>query len=241
MTFSGKVIGLPKSSVFLLAASLSTAASSGLSCPAVAAENLSWSAHWQARLGAINAHLEHVGKGSAFLFGDSIVEGFYPHEIGNCYIVNGGLGGARASDAVEQIRNLSLSKNRPAIVILQFGTNDALDGVTEASVIVPFQRMVDYFKQLPTKVVILAPPPLEAKLAPHRSNAALASIYTWLQNLARSRGVEYVDAYSKIRGQNGATDGATTDGIHLTNSSYRQLEDKIVELVKGSGCNSKPN
>lgn len=158
------------------------------------------------------------------LFGDSL-------DIENRGIVGDGASGVlRRIDAV--------LAEKPAKIILWFGVNDLIFGNKIPDAVGEYGRVLDkiLLQKSPSEVVMLSVLPTNSavKNIPV-SNADLKILNEKLAELARSRGIKFIDLDPQMSDEKGQLRAAfTLDGLHLNGAGYFELKKQLISEVAGT-------
>jgi lysophospholipase L1-like esterase len=163
--------------------------------------------------------------------GDSLVEGdhdatpadpgsWLTHLTGNVEVVDGWW----RNGATTKMMADNLPVSRGDVLIIMGGTNDADRGVRLGETVESIERIAQ--KVSADDVILCAIPPLDT------DGRAAADINEELQELAADSGWAWVDPWEFFRDGDKWTDGASTDGMHPTESVYRSVGLVISEAIE---------
>jgi len=169
--------------------------------------------HLAVRLRAIESIIRQRGDTPSYLMiGDSITEFAELPEICGRKPINAGIGYATTKTfSTEGLRLAHLAK--PDFIVVSLGFNDAFDNRADGFQ----QRLETILTSLrPWKVLLVPATPSKKRPDTDKVNSVIQS-----HQLPHARKIEYVD---------------TTDGVHLSNSSYEVWKKNILDAAQASVC-----
>lgn len=147
--------------------------------------------------------------------------------LGRCAIVeNRGFPGDQSVDGL-----MRWKPKQSSFVIIQYGTNDALDygghgkRIDLASFHSALVSMARQYQSLGSGVIFLSPPPV----ADSNRNARLQPYRNEVRKVATELKVGYIDGLEAI----GSKAPLWTDGVHLTGPAYMQLARSVQRVLSG--------
>jgi len=174
---------------------------------------------------------------------------------GEIKVINAGIGGNNTRDALQRL-DKDVIRNKPEMVIIGFGANDALN----SGKLVPLEEYKSNIDKLTERlskggvkeVVLLTPPPIiETYLKkrhlkhPQKENLEkhLEQYIEILKKTAEDKNVTFIDFYAIINEHGGATEkpeclirnvanSKSADGIHPAPKGYELLAENIYAAVK---------
>lgn len=185
-------------------------------------------------------------------YGDSITYGFedvknapyhpYPQTLEtllikkyknqNISVINEGHGGWRSDHAVNKATELVLSQ-KPDVVLLDFGINDAYSDFTEAYFKKKMIELVKSVKKDGALVVILSPTPINT----NKSNIVKAYIPI-LEAIAKEQKVLYFDLHNAILKrtikEKKKLSDILPDNIHFSNEYYAWIAEEIFKFLNNA-------
>ena len=182
-----------------------------------------------------------ISKNENIVFlGDSIFDWFPVDKIFSDFpIVNSGIAGNTTNDLLKDLENRVYRYN-PTKVFVQIGTNDIeWDDSDELNEQV-FNNIVEITKQIQknrkrSKIYIISIYPVNNNLpgAHDRHNSEIKAINSMLRKYcAETNGVEYIDAFNQLTGEDGMLDtDYTDDGLHPNGLGYAKLTEILMKYI----------
>ena len=175
-------------------------------------------------------------------FGDSLTASEYParlqRQLGARYpaqdigVVNAGVSGEQASDAVGRFRAL-LQRHRPEVVLLMEGTNDlsTVGGAGAEAAAAAIESMVQAARAAGVDTLLMTVPPQRGQ-----SEASRVPPFNGLiRSIAARQGVVLVDIYDVLLagrcGGTGPLPCIGPDGLHPTPEGYRLIADELGRVI----------
>lgn len=190
---------------------------------------VAWESHWVGREGAMRHHIGTAGADATWIVGDSLTEGFWWNQIGNCRVINVGFGGITAKAMAGRIGGLS-GYGTPRYAIVMIGTNTANVAIPQSEVDAfptHLRTIVDALVARGARPLLASIPPIEANVGagPQFSQARINQMNNAIVALAAERGYPLINLNYPFMDlqQFVAYPGTTTDGVHLTPASYGKL------------------
>jgi lysophospholipase L1-like esterase len=148
-------------------------------------------------------------------------------------VVNKGIGGETVADNLLRLDRDVLAL-QPDLVIWQVGTNDALRGLEPATVRDEIVAGVARLRAAGSRVVLMDPQPLEP--AP----SDLAAMAEAVHDAARQSGAGLLPRGALMRywidsGAMAAADLIGGDHLHMTDTGYRCLAERVADVLAGDG------
>lgn len=174
----------------------------------------------------VNAHLAQADAPFVFLVGDSHAERISPAAtLCGLPIVNGGVGGARASDVLRLVRQFAFPRP-PATIVLTVGSNDLarkLDPTAPASrgrFESEARDLIAELKKRSTDLVVAALPPFAPELGRDFDLDGVRAYSDILATLCRGGACRFADPAGPLReGSSGAArPTALSDGVHIADN-----------------------
>jgi hypothetical protein len=114
-----------------------------------------------------------------------------------------------------------LQRAGASVIVLQFGRAEALSGRDRlAGFVAAYEKLLDECAGQTPRLVLVTPPPFEkgGGLLPDLSvrNADLATCANAIRELARRRGLPWVDLFAELRGESHRDPRLTDNGLQLT-------------------------
>ncbi|MBB2818984.1 UNVERIFIED_ORG: lysophospholipase L1-like esterase [Rhizobium esperanzae] len=199
--------------------------------------------HWDVRSAIYLMQRAVVGQDATVLIGDSITEAFYWNKIGDCAVVNAGFAGINATNMTKYVEVL-LRGGAPSYAIVMLGSNPDLGPDLKTDMWLfkrSYLQIVDRLREKGTTVILVSVPPIEPeKIKGPRTIESIVRMNSIIKDeIAASRGLEYVDLYGKMTINGKAYPGSTTDGIHFTPESYRidykMLDNALQHQIAATG------
>jgi len=171
-------------------------------------------------------------------FGDSLSAGFgadpgksYPDFLqkeidrrGYVYrVVNAGTSGDTTTDGLERIRTVTAQK--PAIVILEFGGNDGLRGLPVSTTRANLDQMIVALQQAGAKIVLAG-----MTLPPNYGQEYITSFEAVYRDLAKQYRLPLIPFL--LRGVGGHPALMKRDGIHPTAEGNRIVAQTVMEVLE---------
>lgn len=176
------------------------------------------------------AYIEEYQEKLSLLSTD--VDSSYPKFLANrlkIKVYNEGYVGAKISRALELVDDSVLSK-KPALVLLEFGANDFIQGISVDSAETQLNRLAGKLRSHGCTVVLVSffNPDMINRVAPDypllsQKDLALA-YYAMFQRVAQKVSLEMIDY--PLKGIFGNT-GLMSDSFHPNGQGYKKMEDNI--------------
>lgn len=169
--------------------------------------------------------------------GDSLTEkGEWSELFGDNRHKNRGISGDYVDGILKRLP--TILANQPKAIILMAGTNDLLMGMNPQKLMTYYRKVVEKIRvdSPNTKLVIESVLPINTKkwVLPQK-NKAILEFNELLQELAKEKGLVYVDLHQKMRDETGLlSEKYTFDGIHLSGEAYwvwKKTLDPVVEQL----------
>lgn len=145
-------------------------------------------------------------------------------------VLNRGING----QTVGQIRarfERDVLRERPAYVIILAGVNDIHGGSTAEAVERELAAM--YADALDAKIVPLAASVLPYDLATRRATAAIATLNTWIESLAKVLRIPFCDTHAAVADPaNPDRLLGSPDGLHPDVDAYRRMGEALVRTIE---------
>ena len=171
-------------------------------------------------------------------FGDSLSAGFgadpgksYPDFLqkeidrrGYVYrVVNAGTSGDTTTDGLERIGTVTAQK--PAIVILEFGGNDGLRGLPVSTSRANLEQMIVALQQAGAKIVLAG-----MTLPPNYGQEYIKSFEAVYRDLSKQHRLPLIPFL--LRGVGGHSDLMQRDGIHPTAEGNRIVAETVMQVLE---------
>jgi len=178
------------------------------------------------------AMLRQPQAGGAVVFiGDSISErAKLPASICGHAVVNAGISGSYARQYADFVRAAGrlYPAERPAMVVIAIGVNDAHRDLAGGDFATDYARLVDTMARTGARIVLATPTPLqEGPAAEPYDPERWSAIRDAIGSLAKMRGLPLADL-SDVRG--------SVDGVHLSPAGYSAWMPAIVGTAEASLC-----
>lgn len=123
-------------------------------------------------------------------------------------------------------------RTAPGIVFICFGKMESMEGHEDLpNFLATYRGLLDQLQPLTGRIVLMAPTPFfpvgPAKIETGSRNERLASYAKGIEELAKERGLLFVDLFAPLRDD--ADPALSTNGIHLTEAGHR----RVAELMAG--------
>ena len=192
-------------------------------------------------VGKVQDKTDSIVKNENIVFvGDSIFDWFPTEKIFSDFpIVNSGIGGNRTTDILENMEE-RIYKYNPTKVFIQIGTNDIewedSDELNEEV----YQNIVKIAEGVKanrsqSEIYIISIYPVNNNLpgAHERHISEIKTINAKLkQYCASTEGVDYIDAFSQLVGDDGMLDiDYTDDGLHPNGLGYAKLTEILMKYI----------
>lgn len=146
-------------------------------------------------------------------------------------VLNKGVSGNVVADNMARLRRDVLAA-KPDLVIWQVGTNDALYGWVPEEITSAVKRGILRIRAIGAEVVLMAPQPLLDEPRDARIRAMNAA----LRQAAADTDTPYLDRYRLMQywqtsGQFDGTELLASDGLHMSDVTYRCLALRMVDVV----------
>lgn len=174
-------------------------------------------------------------NGAIVFLGNSITaQNEWAEMFGIANILNRGIPGDHCEGICARLDEVL--KNRPSKVFLMAGVND-LAFYPPSHVLPKYERLVEaILKKSPTTTLYLQSVlPVNNLVSPTPvDNDDIRTLNDGIRQLAKAKGLTFIDLFSLLQDQNGNLDAAyTLDGIHLNGVAYLKWKDAIKNLVAG--------
>ena len=192
-------------------------------------------------IGEVQTKTNEIVQNENIVFvGDSIFDWFPTEKIFSDFpIVNSGIGGNKTTDILENMEE-RIYKYNPTKVFIQIGTNDIewedSDELNEEV----YQNIVKIAEGVKTnrsqsEIYIISIYPVNNNLpgANDRHLSEIKAINTKLKKYcAVTDGVDYIDAYNQLVGEDGMLDmDYTDDGLHPNGLGYAKLTEILMKYI----------
>lgn len=146
-------------------------------------------------------------------------------------VLNKGVSGNVVADNMARLRR-DVLQARPDLVIWQIGTNDALYGWAPEEISPAIKRGILRIRATGAEIVLMAPQPLLDEPRDARIRAMNAA----LRQVATDTDTAYLDRYRLMQywqtsGQFDDTELLASDGLHMSDVTYRCLALRMVDVV----------
>lgn len=179
---------------------------------------------------------EYVG---AIIVGDSITELSYLPEICGRSVLNAGIGGAKAHEVIDLLRE-ALRRVKTDRILIAIGVNDASKAYPT-----DIKSFGDKYRELVSVAAATGAQVVVATIAPISNDLPLgnrtfdAELIKHFNDKIRNIAIEFhagvADIYKELAGSDGfLPDDFTADGVHLTKTGYQPW----IRALKHSACNS---
>lgn len=178
-----------------------------------------------------------VTRHNIVMLGNSLTErGFWAEYFQGQRMLNRGIGGDCISGMINRIG--PIVEGQPKAIFIMGGVNDLLfSKISNEKLLSQYERLLNIIaeKSPRTKVYIQSALPVaesfnEKMLA--GKNARIAEYNTQLQEMAKRRGLQYIDIWSGLVRDGQLPAEYHFDGIHLTADAYKVWAEKIKPYVK---------
>ena len=184
---------------------------------------------------------ESITKNENIVFlGDSIFDWFPTHKIfSDLPIVNSGKSGNTTKDILDNMEN-RVYKYNPTKVFINIGTNDIQYDDSEEVNIETYENITKIVENIKnnrkkSKIYVISIYPVNNNLsgAGGRHNDEIIEINSRLKTYCSEvDGVEYIDAYSQLVGDDGMFDSEyTNDGLHPNGLGYAKLTEILMKYI----------
>jgi len=188
-----------------------------------------------------NAALLESGERPRVVFtGDSITEGWNeadPQFFAENDFVSRGISGQSSPQILARFYH-DVVALRPYAVHIMTGTNDiggATGPITEAEYLSTVSAMIDLAQANDIAVILASIPPM-SRLLPRPefdTRPVVVALNVLLAELARAKGVTYVDYFTPLRASDNSFDPAyANDGVHPTRAGYAVMEPFAQQAVR---------
>ncbi len=144
-------------------------------------------------------------------------------------VSNQGHNGWRSREALQNLEALVISQ-KPDLVILKFGINDAYSSVSKASFEQNMRQVVDLLKQYNIAVLLLRTSPINTPYEP-----AVSSYATVLLSLAEEKKIAFFDLHTallkRLDKENISLKSFLPDDVHLADEYYAWIAEAIFEFL----------
>ena len=164
-------------------------------------------------------------------------------------VINNGVGGNKSSDLLERISEVY--QNKPDLVIIMIGTNDALSKSDSLSTYASNLEKIDsLFKLHHIKVLFLSPPPHGIVAIPSPIddlNQKIDAETGLMDSISTNNGNYYFDMHTAFIAQgtpnatvsslirNPANNPSKPDGTHPTIQGYHFIAQQVYNVLKSNG------
>ena len=192
---------------------------------------------WEERLA-----LQHVYYKPIVLFGDSEIENWpVASSFGVLPVLNRGLGGGWAKNALPRFQQDVLSA-QPSVVVILIGTNDLAHDRAVDSIVRDISGLIGAARQVGARVLLCSVLPTYGLPATVRPREKLNAMNASLRKLADSSTVLYVDLTAATIDSRGQLDRALSDdGLHLNQSGYLRVTQVLLPTLLNLYLNAKAN
>ncbi|UZQ85548.1 GDSL-type esterase/lipase family protein [Thermoclostridium stercorarium] len=182
--------------------------------------------------------------GSIVFVGDSITDFFRLNEFFHgAYVINRGISGD-TTDGVLKRLNESVFELQPSKVFLLIGTNDIGGNKSDGHIVRNIGEIIDRIREKCPETRIYLQSIYPVSKAGHkkirkyivgkRNNEKIRRINEALKEMAKQKGVEYIDVYSHLIDEEGNLRlEYTVEGLHLTVEGYRVCAEVLRPYVFG--------
>nr|WP_169728284.1 SGNH/GDSL hydrolase family protein [Geminicoccus roseus] len=191
-----------------------------------------------------------IGSSSTYGTGATSPKRSYPSQLAEILsirypntpieVINSGIGGETISRNLMRFERDVLAY-RPNLVIWQVGTNDAFQGRSITEVYDDLQTGIARIRNSGADIVLM-----EAQYFPDRPDTdALRSVREAVRQAANDADVELLPRHALMRHwiETGRFSPATmlmADRIHMTDSSYHCLAERVADLLPAAGSQFRP-
>lgn len=181
-----------------------------------------------------------MSNARAHFFGDSFTAGQGDPEglgwvgrlaarMSRIEFVNHGVPGAPGSYVSQRCVGTQFEAGRRELVVLCFGTNDAVLRVDEDESLAALERALDHTEMHGLPTFVIGPPPIGDD---PEGDAALADLDSVMHQVATLRAVPYISTFAALGpGSVWQAEAAAADGSHPGAGGYAEL----AELLRTSG------
>lgn len=172
------------------------------------------------------------------MFGNSITaNGKWDTGLGRADVKNSGTGGFTTSHFVWIIQDQVLTY-QPDICFLEGGINDIGVGIPLERIYQNYQSLIDTL--LSHKIIPVLQSTLFVNFPDNEKennhhNQMVENLNTFLQSLAKSRKIEFMDLNQYFSENNRLKIEFTTDGVHLNEAAYKIWYAALEEVLKSKG------
>jgi len=167
----------------------------------------------------------------ALLFGSCKKDTSNPNAI---TVINSGVSGNTAGYLLERINTVIAQK--PNLVIIMIGTNDAIEGTATYNNFTPFlSAVIDSLQHTGSSVMLLTPPPIQPWNTFTTDTSLFKGVLTMIYNLSVSKSCYYVDVNSYLNTILTTANSHQlyyTDGLHLSATGYSDIANFIYNYMK---------
>jgi len=167
------------------------------------------------------------------MLGNSITDqGLWTEIFNDLRVKNRGIGGDDTDGVLERLDEITSSK--PAQVFIMIGTNDLAKLSTVDYILDNYRTILDRIaKASPeTEVIIESVLPTEDAIHTTRKNSDIMQINEGLREIARERGLVYVDLFSHFADENNKMNPEySIDGLHLNGKGYKLWKELIEDYL----------
>lgn len=178
-------------------------------------------------------------KGGIVFVGDSITEGFPIHELlsSDNQMYNRGIGGDTTDGVIAKLKDVVFDLE-PKQIFLLIGTNDLGSGKQAEQVIQNIAEICSKIKEkLPdAQLYVESIYPLNPSVSMQgpfnavgqRTNEDIKQVNHFLQELASSKSIHYINLYDKLINEEGLLNSDYTyDGLHLNMKGYVVVKEEL--------------
>ena len=185
--------------------------------------------HVMLRRSVITSQLLQAPNPKILVIGDSIVEGLLFSPVDGIVVVNGGIGTIKTSYFASNMK--VFLDARPMVVVVAVGINDCTwfwkDEINSDKWRAQYLQIVDEILKSHAIPVLTTILPVERN-KPFGDKTFDSQLIkkrnAWIRTLARDRRIPLIDTWVSFAGPNDyMPQGATIDGVHLTQSSYVKM------------------
>lgn len=172
------------------------------------------------------------------MFGNSITaNGNWDTGLGRADVKKSGTGGFTTSHFVWIMKDQVL-KYQPEICFLEGGINDIGVGIPLERIYKNYESLVDTL--LSHKIIPVLQSTLFVNFQDNEKenthhNQMVESLNTFLQSLAKSRNIEFMDLNKYFSENNKLKKEYTTDGVHVNEAAYKIWYTALAEILKHKG------
>jgi lysophospholipase L1-like esterase len=184
--------------------------------------------------------------GGIVLIGDSLTERFPTKDLlPGLPIVNRGIGGDKIGGSsylgVRDRLEASVTRVAPIAIVLLIGTNDIVFARTDpGNMRQNYRTLISEIEQLApeARLLLVSVPPAAGRFAQYSKE--IADFNKFIEELAKARGLDFIDLHSALRGPDGLLPKAlTTDDLHLSEEGYR-IYARILRPILGTTLRQSP-